>query len=60
MSAGYQDFPDSFTKLLAKSDELTLKFFNSSQNPGGTTEAKKVQKPSPQEDEPFHNDEIPF
>ena len=61
-SAGYQDFPDSFTKLLAKSDELTLKFFNSSQNPGGTTEAKKVQKPSPQEDDsdPFHDDTIPF
>ena len=61
-NVGYQDFPDSFTKLLAKSDELTLKFFNSSQSPGGTTEAKKVQKPSPQEDDsdPFHDDTIPF
>lgn len=64
-SAGYQDFPDSFTKLLAKSDELTLKFFNSSQNPGGTQEAAKTSKPSPRkeqepEEDPFHEDEIPF
>lgn len=64
-SVGYQDFPDTFTKLQAKSDELTLKFFNSSQNPGGTQEAAKASKPSPRkeqepEEDPFHDDEIPF
>lgn len=64
-SVGYQDFPDTFTKLQAKSDELTLKFFNSSQNPGGTTEAAKASKPSPRkeqepEEDPFHDDSIPF
>lgn len=65
-SVGYQDFPDTFVKLQAKSDELTLKFFNSSQNPGGTTEAAKASKPSPrkepepEEEDPFHDDTIPF
>lgn len=62
-SAGYQDFPDTFSKLVAKSDELTLKFFTSSQNPPSPPAKVAQKKPSNKEDdeeEPFHDDEIPF
>ena len=55
-SVGYQDFPDTFVKLQAKSDELTLKFFNSSQNPGGT----KASVPKPAPEPPEFDDELAF
>jgi len=59
-SSGYQDFPDTFHKLVAKSDELTLKFYTASQNPGATSAPKIAQKPSREEEEPFHDDDIPI
>ena len=61
-SAGYQDFPDTLAKLVEISDKLTLKFWTSSQNPGGTKAPTSVPKPppppEPEQDE--FVDEIPF
>ncbi len=63
--AGYQDFPASFSELVKRSDELTLKFFQSSQNPGGTSAAVAGSKPPapkkrPQVEADEGYDESPF
>jgi hypothetical protein len=64
VSAGFQDAPDTFSKLVAASNKLTQDFFNSTLNlsNGGGNEAKaKASKPSPPDDhDEGPNDEIPF
>ena len=62
VSAGFQDAPDTFSKLVAASNKLTQDFFNSTLNlsNGGGNEAKaKASKPAPSDDE-GPEDQLPF
>ena len=64
VQAGFQDAPDTFSKLVAASNKLTQDFFNSTLNlsNGGGNEVKaKASKPSPPaDDDELNQDEIPF
>lgn len=64
VSAGFQDAPDTFAKLLAASNKLTQDFFNSTLNlsNGGGNEVKaRASKPSPPDDhEEGPEDQLPF
>lgn len=64
VSAGFQDAPDTFSKLVAASNKLTQDFFNSTLNlgNGGGNEVKaKASKPAPpSDDDDGIHDELPF
>lgn len=62
VSAGFQDAPDTFSKLVAASNKLTQDFFNSTLNlgNGGGNEVKaKASKPAPPSEEELE-DELPY
>ena len=64
VQAGFQDAPDTFSKLVAASNKLTQEFFNSTLNlsngSGNEVKAKASKPAPPSDDDDGIHDEIPF